>query len=130
LFVKINLLSQNYLIYYFSVKIIDAETAQPVSIISKKQIVEIGFSPKGTYISTWERPGSPSIFSFFIADRIGSNPYHFKYVLVKLTDGSVHKNLIIWEVKTGKELISFTQKSQNNWLVKFRFVLNLFCMFS
>ncbi|RIA90600.1 eukaryotic translation initiation factor eIF2A-domain-containing protein [Glomus cerebriforme] len=76
-----------------SVKIIDAETVQLVSEIPKKQIVEIGFSPKGTYISTWERP-------------------------VKLPDGSVHKNLIIWEVKTGEELISFTQKSQNNWNVQ------------
>ena len=50
----------NYLvIHYFSVKIIDAETIQLVSEIPKKQVVEIGFSPKGTYISTWERPGSP-----------------------------------------------------------------------
>ncbi|PKK79284.1 translation initiation factor eIF-2A [Rhizophagus irregularis] len=76
-----------------SVKIFDAETAQLVSEIPKKQIVEIGFSPKGTYISTWERP-------------------------VKSADGSVHKNLIIWEVITGKQLISFTQKSQNNWNVQ------------
>ncbi|GBB91606.1 hypothetical protein RclHR1_00190019 [Rhizophagus clarus] len=76
-----------------SVKIIDTETAQLVSEIPKKQIVEIGFSPKGTYISTWER-------------------------LVKSTDGSAHKNLIIWEVKTGKELISFTRKNYNNWNVQ------------
>ncbi len=42
----------------FSVNIIDAETVKPVSEIPKKTVVEIGFSPKGTYISTWERPGS------------------------------------------------------------------------
>jgi hypothetical protein len=43
------------------VKIIDAETAQLVSEIPKEQqTVEIGFSPKGTYISTWKRPGSPN----------------------------------------------------------------------
>ncbi|CAG8465035.1 9013_t:CDS:10 [Dentiscutata erythropus] len=39
-----------------SVKIIDSNNAEPRSEIEKKNIVEIGFSPKGTYISTWERP--------------------------------------------------------------------------
>ncbi|CAI2182208.1 5350_t:CDS:10 [Funneliformis geosporum] len=71
----------------------DAKNAQLASKAPKKKIVEIGFSPKGTYISTWERP-------------------------VKFSDGSVHKNLIIWEVLTREELISFTQKSQNNWNVQ------------
>ncbi|CAG8792255.1 17598_t:CDS:2, partial [Acaulospora morrowiae] len=58
-----------------------------------KNVVEIGFSPKGRYISTWER-------------------------LVKLADNSAHANLVVWEVATGKELISFTQKSQMNWNVQ------------
>ncbi|CAG8432799.1 11479_t:CDS:10 [Diversispora eburnea] len=76
-----------------SVKIIDAETTEIVIELPKKNVVEIGFSPKGNYISTWERP-------------------------VKPQDNSVHKNLIIWEVVTGKELISFTQKTQTNWNVQ------------
>ncbi|CAG8503554.1 6338_t:CDS:10, partial [Cetraspora pellucida] len=75
------------------VKIIDAETAEPRSEIEKKNIVEIGFSPKGTYISTWERP-------------------------VKLSDNLVHKNLIVWETATAQMLIQFTQKSQANWNVQ------------
>ncbi|RHZ55362.1 hypothetical protein Glove_416g6 [Diversispora epigaea] len=76
-----------------SVKIIDAKTTEIVTELLKKNVVEIGFSPKGNYISTWERP-------------------------VKSQDNSVHRNLIIWEVVTGKELISFTQKTQTNWNVQ------------
>jgi len=34
---------------------------------------------------------------------------------VKLEDGSQHKNLRVWSVSTGQELISFTQKSQEGW---------------
>ena len=53
-------------------------------------VLEINFSPRGTYISTWERP-------------------------VKLEDGAQHKNLRVFSVSTGEELISFTQKSQEGW---------------
>ncbi|CAG8489492.1 9005_t:CDS:10 [Scutellospora calospora] len=76
-----------------NVKIIDTEIAELHSEIEKKNIVEIGFSPKGTYISTWERP-------------------------VKLSENLVHKNLIVWETATAQELIQFTQKSQANWNVQ------------
>jgi hypothetical protein len=38
----------------------------------------------------------------------------FDCLLVKTEDGS-HKNMSIYEVKTGLELTSFSQKSQNNW---------------
>ncbi|CAG8687899.1 20558_t:CDS:10 [Gigaspora margarita] len=72
------------------VKIIDSNNAEPRSEIEKKNIVEIGFSPKGTYISTWERPG----------------------------ENLVHKNLIVWETATAQMLIQFTQKSQANWNVQ------------
>ncbi|RIB25504.1 eukaryotic translation initiation factor eIF2A-domain-containing protein [Gigaspora rosea] len=75
------------------VKIIDSNNAEPRSEIEKKNIVEIGFSPKGTYISTWERP-------------------------VKLGENLVHKNLIVWETATAQMLIQFTQKSQANWNVQ------------
>jgi len=49
------------------------------------------------------------------------DPYvpHIRYQLdfwtVKLEDGSQHKNLRVWSVSTGQELISFTQKSQEGW---------------
>jgi len=43
--------------YDYSVKIINADTGALVSEISKKNVIDIGFSPKRTYLSTWERPG-------------------------------------------------------------------------
>jgi translation initiation factor 2A len=34
---------------------------------------------------------------------------------VKIEDGAQHKNLRVWSVSTGQELVSFTQKSQDGW---------------
>ncbi|KAG8963572.1 hypothetical protein FRC03_002827 [Tulasnella sp. 419] len=73
-----------------SVRVIDAETLQLVNELPIPNVIEIGFSPLGTYLSTWERP-------------------------VKLEDGAQHKNLRVWNVATGDEEISFTQKAQENW---------------
>jgi uncharacterized protein with WD repeat len=42
-----------------SVKIYQAESAQLVQELPLPAIVEVNFSPRGTYISTWERPGLP-----------------------------------------------------------------------
>ena len=44
------------------------------------------------------------------------NRYHIYFPpSVKLEDGAQHKNLRIFSVSTGKELISFTEKSQQGW---------------
>lgn len=43
------------------------------------------------------------------------SPNFIDLALVKLEDGSQHKNLRIWSVSTGQELIAFTQKSQEGW---------------
>ncbi|KAF9446560.1 translation initiation factor eIF-2A [Macrolepiota fuliginosa MF-IS2] len=72
------------------VRIFQAEGAQLLQELSLANIVELSFSPRGTYISTWERP-------------------------VKLEEGVQHKNLRVWSVSTGQELISFSQKSQEGW---------------
>lgn len=72
------------------VRIYQAESAQLVQELSLPNVVEINFSPRGTYLSTWERP-------------------------VKLEDGSQHKNLRVFSVSTGEELIAFTQKSLEGW---------------
>lgn len=70
-------------------------------------IVELNFSPRGTYLSTWERPGTsfpdckaPSTYAPFVA---------------KVEDGAQHKNLRVWSASTGEELVAFTQKSQDGW---------------
>ncbi|KAF4615117.1 hypothetical protein D9613_003458 [Agrocybe pediades] len=72
------------------VRIFQAEGAQLLQELPVPNVVDISFSPRGTYISTWERP-------------------------VKLEDGSQHKNLRVFSASTGEELISFTQKSQEGW---------------
>ena len=72
------------------VRIYQAESAQLVQELAIPNIVEINFSPRGTYLSTWERP-------------------------IKLEDGAQHKNLRVFSVSTGEELISFSQKSQEGW---------------
>ncbi|KAJ3017445.1 hypothetical protein HKX48_003547 [Thoreauomyces humboldtii] len=76
------------------VKVYDASTQQLVQEIVKKGVIEIAFSPKGNFLSTWER-------------------------LVKKEDSETnpHKNLIIWDVVSGEQLTSFTQKNQNGWNV-------------
>lgn len=72
------------------VHIFQAESALLLQELSLPNIVDISFSPRGTYLSTWERP-------------------------VKLEDGSQHKNLRVFSASTGEELVSFTQKSQDGW---------------
>ncbi|GBE82835.1 Eukaryotic translation initiation factor 2A [Sparassis crispa] len=72
------------------VRIFQAESAQLLQELLLPNIVEINFSPRGTYLSIWERP-------------------------VKLEDGSQHKNLRVFSASTGEELVSFTQKSQGGW---------------
>ncbi|KZT11167.1 translation initiation factor eIF-2A [Laetiporus sulphureus 93-53] len=72
------------------VRIHQAESAQLLQELSLPNIVDISFSPRGTYLSTWERP-------------------------VKLEDGAQHKNLRVFSVSTGEELVAFTQKSQEGW---------------
>lgn len=71
-------------------RIYQAEGAQLLQELPLSNIVEISFSPRGTYLSIWERP-------------------------VKLEDNAQHKNLRVFSVSTGEELISFTQKSQEGW---------------
>ncbi|EPQ50143.1 translation initiation factor eIF-2A [Gloeophyllum trabeum ATCC 11539] len=72
------------------VRIYRAEGAQLLQELPVPNVVELNFSPRGTYLSTWERP-------------------------VKLEDGSQHKNLRVFSVSTGEELVAFSQKGQEGW---------------
>jgi translation initiation factor 2A len=76
------------------VRIYQAEGAQLLQELPLPNIVDLSFSPRGTYISTWERP-------------------------IKLEDGAQHKNLRVFSVSTGEELISFTQKSMEGWELQY-----------
>ncbi|KAJ6606067.1 eukaryotic translation initiation factor eIF2A-domain-containing protein [Mycena vulgaris] len=72
------------------VRIFQAEGAQLLQELPIPNVADVKFSPRGTYLSTWERP-------------------------VKLEDGSQHKNLRVFSSSTGEELIAFTQKAQDGW---------------
>lgn len=52
--------------------------------------LEIGFSPRGTLLSTLER-------------------------YVKNEDGTQNKNLRVWNAETGTELASFSQRASDAW---------------
>jgi len=67
-----------------------AEGAQLLRELPLPNIVDFNFSPRGTYLSTWERP-------------------------IKLEDDAQHKNLRVFSVSTGEELIALTQKSMEGW---------------
>ncbi|KIL68462.1 hypothetical protein M378DRAFT_8534 [Amanita muscaria Koide BX008] len=76
------------------VRIFQAEGALLLQELPIPNVVELHFSPRGTYLSTWER-------------------------LVKIEDGAQHRNLRVFSASTGEELISFTQKSQEGWNLQF-----------
>ncbi|KAI5116037.1 hypothetical protein M0805_006791 [Coniferiporia weirii] len=71
-----------------------AESAELLRELPLPNIVEISFSPRGTYISTWER-------------------------VVKLENDAQHKNLRVFSVSSGEELTSFTQKAQGGWELQY-----------
>ena len=76
------------------VRIFQAESAQLLQELTLPNVVEISFSPRGTYLSIWERPQ-------------------------KLEDGAQHKNLRVFSVSTGEELVAFTQKSLEGWELQY-----------
>ena len=45
-------------LHLFRVRIFQAEGAQLVQELSLPNVVDLRFSPRGTYLSTWERPGA------------------------------------------------------------------------
>ena len=77
-----------------SVEIIETETGSHLHSLEVANCLEIGFSPKGTYIVTWER-------------------------YTKLESGEGAKNLRVWDVKTGTQTCAFTQKSQTGWNLQY-----------
>lgn len=81
--------SQNDVLVY------DAETGQELRRLPVPGVIDIAFSPRGTSISTWERYVKPT------------------------TEGAQHKNMRVWDVETGQEIASFSQKSQEGWKLQF-----------
>ncbi|KAG2218966.1 hypothetical protein INT45_008390 [Circinella minor] len=73
-----------------SVKVFDASTLTQRCEIQQANVVDLWFSPQGSYLATWQRP-------------------------TKLEDGSGSRNLLIWDALNGEQIASFSQKQINNW---------------
>lgn len=86
-----------------TVNIINADTGSIITTLPTENVFELGFSPLGTYIITWQRPSKDD------------------------TTGDAVKNLKVWRVAedttdTEKETIGrFVQKSQTGWNLQYTF---------
>lgn len=80
------------------VTIVDASVGHTVSTILADNVFELGFSPLGTYVITWQRP-------------------------TKDANGDATKNLKVWRaVEAGDEhsiVGQFVQKSQTGWNLQY-----------
>ncbi|PWN51564.1 translation initiation factor eIF-2A [Violaceomyces palustris] len=79
------------------VRLVDTREASTSSVkndLPAPKVVDLQFSPKGNYLSTWERP-------------------------IKLEDGTNSRNLKIWDTQTGTEIASFERKSQEGCFFQF-----------
>jgi len=72
-----------------SVRVFSPETHQ-LLVELPVTALEIGFSPRGTFLSTLER-------------------------YVKSEDGTQNKNLHVWNAETGAEVASFSQRASDGW---------------
>jgi translation initiation factor 2A len=88
-----------------SVNIIDASSGSVISRLPAENVYELGFSPLGTYIITWQRPSKDEA-------------------------GDAVKNLKVWRVvdnqatseNTEKQTIGkFVQKNQTGWNLQYTF---------
>lgn len=82
---------------------INADNSSIVLTLPTENVFELGFSPLGTYIITWQRPGKDE------------------------ATGDATKNLKVWRVEedttdTEKETVGkFVQKSASNWNLQYTF---------
>ncbi|KAI5806122.1 eukaryotic translation initiation factor eIF2A-domain-containing protein [Geopyxis carbonaria] len=73
-----------------NVHIADPLTGEVVTTLPTANVYEIGFSPRGNFVITWQRP-------------------------TKQEDGAAHKNLKVWQTQTAEHVVEFVQKSQTGW---------------
>lgn len=79
------------------VTVVDASVGHIIGVIPIANVYEIGFSPLGTYIITWQRPS-------------------------KDEDGNASKNLKVWRtVEDGEKQVlgQFVQRSQTGWNLQY-----------
>ncbi|KAK9471203.1 eukaryotic translation initiation factor eIF2A-domain-containing protein [Dipodascopsis tothii] len=79
------------------VKVVDAESGATRQVIPAANVYEIGFSPRSTYMTTWERQ-------------------------VKAEEGqAAHQNFKVWNVASAELVTAFSQKSQTLGALQFTF---------
>ncbi|KAI5297142.1 hypothetical protein KEM56_005048, partial [Ascosphaera pollenicola] len=87
-----------------TVTIVDASVGSPVAVLPLENVYELGFSPHGTYIITWQRPS-------------------------KDENGDATKNLKVWKVIKDEDAADqdsplqligqFVQRSQTGWNLQY-----------
>jgi translation initiation factor 2A len=110
-----------------SVTIVKSDSGEVVRELAINGVVEITFSPKGTYLSTWERYGqstSPPPPTLTLVQPDGLLVRHqtdarlsFDTTVKPEDPNAQHTNLRIFSTATGEEVMAFTNKSQENWYV-------------
>lgn len=75
-------------------KIANPVTGETISTLPADNVHELGFSPRGTFTITWQRPS-------------------------KQEDGGATKNLRVWNTETAEPVAAFHQKSQTGWNLQF-----------
>ncbi|KAI9738317.1 MAG: hypothetical protein M1834_008815 [Cirrosporium novae-zelandiae] len=77
---------------------VDASVGNIISTLSVENVYELGFSPRGTFIMTWQRPSKDG-------------------------NGNMLRNLRLWKVIDASEerspVYAFFQKSQTGWNLQF-----------
>jgi len=79
-----------------NVTIIRTEDGSVANTLPINNVYEIGFSPRGSYVITWQRAS-------------------------KDDSGNATKNLKIFRVLSGEQTASFVQKNQSRWNLQFTF---------
>ena len=77
------------------VTVVDPSVGHVISTIAAENVFELGFSPLGTYLITWQRPS-------------------------KDANGDAVKNLKVWQVVNENIVVgSYVQKSQTGWNLQY-----------
>ncbi|KAI5817546.1 eukaryotic translation initiation factor eIF2A-domain-containing protein [Pyronema omphalodes] len=79
-----------------NVQVTEASTGVVHTTLPVDNVHEIGFSPQGSFIITWQRP-------------------------TKQEDGHASKNLKVFQTKTAEPITAFVQKSQTGWNLQYTF---------
>lgn len=79
------------------VRIFEAESGREKTVLDIPNVVEIMFSPRGSYLLTWHRPQKDQ------------------------ASGNFLPNLTVWDVGAGEKLDAYNQMNQGSWSLQYTF---------